>query len=111
MLGACVLKTICFTFSFSELDMPNNPNAAKADRQAQKRRLLNRSQISSLRTVIKKFRTGLENGAVATVPLTEVSKRLDQAGSKRLIHPNKASRLKSRLAKAANKVAAAAASK
>ena len=93
--------------------MPNNPNAAKADRQAQKRRLQNRSQHASLKTLIKKFRTSLDATAtasdapVATVTLSEVSKRLDQAGAKRLIHPNKASRLKSRLAKAANKKAAA----
>ncbi len=91
--------------------MPNNPNAAKADRQAQKRRLQNRSQHASLKTLIKKFRTSLDTtggeAPVATVTLGEVSKRLDQAGAKRLIHPNKAARLKSRLAKAANKKAAA----
>lgn len=89
--------------------MPNNANAAKADRQSQKRRLLNRSQHSSLRTLVKKFRTGLEAAAgdSPVVTLAEVSKRLDQAGAKRLIHPKKASRLKSRLAKAQNKQAAA----
>ena len=90
--------------------MPNNRNAAKADRQSQKRRLLNRSQHSSLRTLVKKFRTGLEVAASESpaVTLAEVSKRLDQAGAKRLIHPKKASRLKSRLAKAQNKKAATA---
>ncbi len=90
--------------------MPNNRNAAKADRQSQKRRLLNRSQHSSLRTLVKKFRTSLgatTEGAAPAVTLAEVSKRLDQAGAKRLIHPKKASRLKSRLAKAQNKQAAA----
>lgn len=90
--------------------MPNNRNAAKADRQSQKRRLLNRSQHSSLKTLVKKFRTGLgataTEGAAPAVTLSEVSKRLDQAGAKRLIHPKKASRLKSRLAKAQNKAAA-----
>ena len=88
--------------------MPNNRNAAKADRQSQKRRLQNRSQMSSLKTLVKKFRTSLDNKPdTPAVPLVEVAKRLDQAGAKRLIHPNKASRLKSRLARAANKVAAA----
>lgn len=95
--------------------MPNNRNAAKADRQSQKRRLQNRSQHASLKTLVKKFRATLTTtGSTAsdstapapTVTLSEVSKRLDQAGAKRLIHPNKASRLKSRLAKAANKAAA-----
>lgn len=92
--------------------MPNNRNAAKADRQSQKRRLQNRSQHASLKTLVKKFRATLsptDSTAPATaVTLSEVSKRLDQAGAKRLIHPNKASRLKSRLAKAANKAAAVA---
>ena len=87
--------------------MPNNPNAAKASRQSEKRRLQNRSQMSSLKTLVKKFRASLDNKPdTPTVPLGEVSKRLDQAGAKRLIHPNKASRLKSRLSKAANKAAA-----
>ena len=91
--------------------MPNNRNASKADRQAQKRRLQNRSQMSSLKTLVKKFKTGLTDATATAVPLAEVSKRLDQAGDKNLIHKNKASRLKSRLAKASNKVAAAAAVK
>lgn len=58
---------------------------------------------------MKKFRTSLTaTGTEATVTLADVSKRLDQAGAKRLIHPKKAARLKSRLAKAQNKKAAAA---
>jgi small subunit ribosomal protein S20 len=90
--------------------MPNNRNAAKADRQARKHRARNRSQMSALKTLVKKFRAGLAATTTdVTAPsLTEVSKRLDQAGAKRLIHPNKAARLKSRLAKSANKKAAAA---
>lgn len=91
--------------------MPNNRNAAKADRQAQKRRLVNRSQTSTLKTLVKKFRTSLtatSGEASPAVTLAEVSKKLDQAGAKRLIHPKKASRLKSRLAKAQNKKTAAA---
>lgn len=87
--------------------MPNNRNAAKADRQAQKRRLQNRAQMSSLKTLVKKFKTGLADTTTATVSIAEVSKRLDQAGSKNLIHKNKASRLKSRLTKALNKATAA----
>ena len=88
--------------------MPNNRNAAKADRQSQKRRLQNRSQTASLKTLVKKFKTGLETASDSpAVTLAQVSKRLDQAGAKRLIHPKKASRLKSRLAKAQNKAAAA----
>ena len=89
--------------------MPNNRNAAKADRQAQKRRLQNRSQIASLKTLVKKFRSAIAAPTTdaPAVTLSVISKRLDQAGAKRLIHPKKASRLKSRLAKAVNKQAAA----
>ena len=87
--------------------MPNNRNAEKASRQSNKRRLHNRSQMSALKTLVKKFRTtGGKTTEAGAVTLADVSKRLDQAGAKRLIHPNKAARLKSRLAKAANKAAA-----
>lgn len=87
--------------------MPNNRNAEKASRQSNKRRLQNRSQMSALKTLVKKFRTTADKtGEAEAVTLADVSKRLDQAGAKRLIHPNKAARLKSRLAKAANKAAA-----
>lgn len=87
--------------------MPNNRNAEKASRQSNKRRLQNRSQMSALKTLVKKFRTtGGKTTEEGAVTLADVSKRLDQAGAKRLIHPNKAARLKSRLAKAANKAAA-----
>lgn len=87
--------------------MPNNRNAEKASRQSNKRRLQNRSQMSALKTLVKKFRTtAAKTGEAEAVTLADVSKRLDQAGAKRLIHPNKAARLKSRLAKAANKAAA-----
>lgn len=79
--------------------MPNNRNAAKAMRQAEKRRLRNRAARTSLRTVIRKVRdaaAGSDPGATETAFRTAV-KKLDQAASKKFIHRNKAARLKSRL--------------
>ena len=90
--------------------MPNNPNARKAMRKADKARLRNRSVRTSLRTVIRKAQ---EATTAASQDGTESAfrlavKRLAQAASKGYIHRNKAARLKSRLAAKVNKVAAPA---
>ena len=81
--------------------MPNTKNAKKALRQSRKRRVHNRSQRSTLRTTIKKFRTAAEgDDAEATENAFRVAvKSLDQAAAKGLIHKNKAARTKSRLSK------------
>lgn len=81
--------------------MPNTKNAKKALRKSQARRLRNRSQRSTLRTTIKKFRAlaeGDDKDAIETAFRMAV-KGLDQAAAKGLIHKNKASRTKSRLSK------------
>jgi small subunit ribosomal protein S20 len=77
--------------------MPNTQSAKKAQRQNIKRRALNRTQRSALKTVLKKVRTAAAAGADAKGQLSLAYKTLDQAAAKRLIHPNKAARLKSRL--------------
>ncbi len=89
--------------------MPNNPNAAKAHRQSEKRRLVNRTGRTVLKNLVKKFRTSLEAPAstAPTVTLSDLTKQVDQAASKKLIHKNKAARIKSRFTKAANKKSAA----
>ncbi|MFN0196516.1 MAG: 30S ribosomal protein S20 [Planctomycetaceae bacterium] len=87
--------------------MPNTKTAKKALKQSTKRRLVNRSQRSTLKTLVKDVRTLTQEGKLdeATTALRLVSKRLDQAGAKRLFHPNKSARLKSRLAKLVNSAA------
>lgn len=82
--------------------MPNSASAKKALRQNHKRRLVNRSQRSTLRTAIKRFRAAAEEGNRETAePLFRgVSKLIDQAAAKGLIHKNTAARTKSRLSKA-----------
>jgi small subunit ribosomal protein S20 len=79
--------------------MPNSPSAKKALRKSLKRRELNRAQRSALRTWIKKARTAAtgEDRAAADEALRLAAKKLDQAAAKKLIHKNKAARLKSRL--------------
>jgi small subunit ribosomal protein S20 len=93
--------------------MPHTKSAKKALRQSTKRRLLNRSQRSTLRTLIKKF---IALVADAAAPQEEketqfrlVSRRLDQAAARNLIHSNAASRTKSRLAARLNKAKSASA--
>src|SRR5262252_7827399 len=79
--------------------MPNNRNAAKAIRQANKHRLRNRAARTSLRTVIRKVKETTAGGdaALAEAAFRTAVKKLDQAASKKFIHKNKAARLKSRL--------------
>ncbi len=79
--------------------MPNTKTAKRGLRKSEKRRLENRAKRSMLRTLIKKVRTSVAAGdqdeAKKAYVLTQ--KRLDQAAAKRLVHPNTAARLKSRL--------------
>ncbi|MEM9700993.1 MAG: 30S ribosomal protein S20 [Planctomycetota bacterium] len=80
--------------------MPNSPSAKKALRKSQKRRLVNRSKRSALRTDLKKARVSIEEtpGDAAEAVKTAM-RHLDISAGRGLIHKNKAARLKSRLAK------------
>lgn len=63
------------------------------------RRSKNRAVKSTLKTAIKKLREAVaaKNFDEAKTMLVAMSKSLDQAASKRVIHVNKAARTKSRL--------------
>ena len=90
--------------------MPNTSSAKKEQRKSAKRRLLNRSQRSALRTAVKKARTAVETGGADVADALKLAtKKLDQAAAKHLIHKNTAARTKSRLAKLSKKKEAAAA--
>ena len=84
--------------------MPNTAAAKKALRQSITRRARNRSARSALRNLIKKFREAAagDDRAAADEALRLVTKKLDQAASKNLLHKKTASRVKSRLAKVLN---------
>jgi small subunit ribosomal protein S20 len=85
--------------------MPNSASAKKSMRKADARRERNRTQRSSLRSVLKKFREVVATGdkAAAGASFQLVVKRLDKAAAKNLIHANKAARTKSRLSKLLSK--------
>ncbi|MFN0021439.1 MAG: 30S ribosomal protein S20 [Pirellulaceae bacterium] len=92
--------------------MPTTSSAKKRHRQSLERRAKNRATKSSLKTQIKKVREAAKAGdaAKAEAEFRLVAKKLDRAGNKRVIHPNAASRTKSRLShllKAAKQPAAA----
>lgn len=79
--------------------MANTASAKKRAKQAIVRRDRNFSQKSTLRTAIKKALKAIQTGAKtdAQAACKEVAKLADIAATKKLIHTNKASRLKSRL--------------
>jgi small subunit ribosomal protein S20 len=86
--------------------LPNVKSAEKRMRTAAKRAARNKMQRSRLRTAIKKARQA-DTAEAAEATYQEAKSLLDRAARKRLVHPNKAARLKSRLAKRANAQAAA----
>jgi small subunit ribosomal protein S20 len=84
--------------------LPNIKAAEKWVRQSEKRELRNRDVKTRLKTLFKKARVA---GDPAGAPAVE--SQFDKAAAKGIIHPNKAARKKSRLAKAITVSAAAAA--
>jgi small subunit ribosomal protein S20 len=80
--------------------MAHSISALKRARQNEKRRLHNKSIMSSIRTAVKKFRTMCAAGKVdeARSAYPTTIKKLYQAAAKGVIHKNAASRYKSRLA-------------
>ncbi|NDI33762.1 30S ribosomal protein S20 [Chengkuizengella sediminis] len=84
--------------------MPNIKSAIKRVKTSEKRRLINASRKSALRTAIKTVDTAIDdqNAESAKAALTDAIKKLDKAASKGLIHKNAASRKKSRLTKKVN---------
>jgi small subunit ribosomal protein S20 len=91
-----------FTTRFEKVDMANIASARKAARQSEKRRVLNASQRSELRSAVKRVKKAIEAGdkLAARAVLRESTKVLDSIADKRIIHKNKASRHKSRLSAA-----------
>jgi small subunit ribosomal protein S20 len=80
-----------------EVPVPRSKSAKKHQRQAKARTAANRAQRSALRSAVKAARAASpEQQATA---LKRAERLLDRAGQKRLIHPNTAARLKSRLSK------------
>ena len=78
--------------------MPQIKSAIKRVKTQEASRENNMTQMSSMRTAIKKFKVAAENGADNAQDLLKAATRaIDMANSKGLIHKNKAGRDKSRL--------------
>jgi len=90
--------------------MPNIKSAIKRVKTNEKRRALNASQKSALRTAVKAADQAIAgtDAGVAQAALIAATKKLDKAVTKGLIHKNAAARKKSRLAKKLNALSAQA---
>jgi len=85
--------------------MPQRRTAKKDLRQSKKRRQRNLLVERKVKSALKKLKKALEakDAKLSQQSLNEVYKVLDKAAKKRIIHPNKAARKKSRLSKLVNK--------
>jgi len=84
--------------------MPNIKQQVKRVRKAEEQRVRNRSVKSALKTQTKKFESALDSGdkASAEDEFRALSRQLDKAVSKGVIHKNKAANKKSRMARDLN---------
>jgi small subunit ribosomal protein S20 len=84
--------------------MPNHKSAEKRVRQSEKRRAINRSHRTKVRTYIKKLRTALDSGVKQDIDqvLPEAISVIDKSVQKGVLHANAAARYKSRLTVRAN---------
>ncbi len=85
--------------------MPNIKQQEKRMRQAERRRMRNKSRKSEIKTYIKKFDAALEQGDREQMELyfRKAVKALDKAASDGIIHKNNAANRKSRMARRYNR--------
>lgn len=88
--------------------MAHGKSSKKRMRQSETRRQRNKSQLTALRTQLKKVRQAIATGNAekAQAELRVTARALDKAATKGVIHRNNASRHKSRLAQAVAKLTA-----
>jgi small subunit ribosomal protein S20 len=87
--------------------MPNHKSAEKRVRQNERRREINRSNRSRLRTAVKEFRASLTKGGKGAAELLpKTISEIDKAVQKGVMHRNAAARHKSRLTARVNQAAA-----
>ena len=81
--------------------MANTKSAEKRHRQNLQQRARNRAHRSRLRTAIKNLRAAMSSGdaSAAEALLPQTFSVIDKIAQKKVIHPNTASRYKSRLTK------------
>ena len=86
--------------------MPNTKSAAKAMRQSLRRKVRNVKTKDAFKSAVKEVRKLVAAGkkSEAMEAMKKAMSTLDKAVKKNVVHKNKSSRLKSRLAKAIGKV-------
>jgi len=84
--------------------MANHKSSIKRIRQTEKRKLHNRYYAKTARNAVRKLRATTEKEAALTM-LPQISAMLDKLAKRNIIHKNKASNLKSKLALHVNKLA------
>lgn len=84
--------------------MANHKSAIKRIRANEAKRLRNRYQLKSARTVVKKLRA-TKDKTEAQALLIEATSMMDKLAKKNVIHKNKASNNKSKLTKLVNSLA------
>jgi small subunit ribosomal protein S20 len=84
--------------------MANHKSAIKRIRANEAKRLRNRYQLKSARTVVKKLRATKDKNEAQAL-LVEATSMLDKLAKKNVIHKNKASNNKSKLTKLVNNLA------
>ncbi|HKZ79991.1 MAG TPA: 30S ribosomal protein S20 [Pyrinomonadaceae bacterium] len=86
--------------------MPNHKSAEKRMRQSERRRKINRSNRTRVRTAIKQLRSALSAGSASQAKelLPETVSTIDKAVRKGVLHKNAAARYKARLTTRTNAV-------
>lgn len=89
--------------------MANSKQSAKRARVSERRRVSNRTYVTSTRTLVRKAEATMKttDTAAAKGDLDNAIALLDRAASKGVIHPNNAARRKSRLMAKYNKAMSA----
>lgn len=87
--------------------MAKSKTPMKRARTAERRQASNMSQKSAMRTAIKKFEAAVadKNRSEAEVRLVAATSIIDKNAGRGIVHKNKATRTKSRLAKKLNDLA------
>ena len=86
--------------------MANHKSSIKRIRSGETKRVNNRYKAKTVRNAVKTFR-GLTEVDTVEKDLPKVTAMLDKLAKKKVIHKNKASNLKSKLARKANALKAA----
>jgi small subunit ribosomal protein S20 len=84
--------------------MANHKSSEKRIRQTEKHRLHNRYYAKTARNAVRTLRS-TKDAEAASALLPKVAAMLDKLAKRNMIHKNKASNLKSKLAKHVNKLA------